>query len=562
MIFVALAVALALSACGSSSKNSGSKSSNTSKAGAAGGSVVLGAEQWPDCINPITQCANSSWLQWLVPIHVLPRLAELDEKNQFVASPLITQLPTTDNGGVTGAGKTFTVTYKLNPAAKWDDGTPITSADVKFSWQAVLKSTGSVTTAGYDQISSIDTPDPQTAVLHFMVTYNDWPDVLGGFSGVILEASKFPSGPNTGKAMQTSIGFSGGPWKLQSFTKDKEVLVKNASYWAADRIPKLDQVTFVPLTDTTKEVQALKTGQVGAIYPQPAVDNVPQLTSDPAIKSAFGTTTQYENIWFNQKPGTPFADANLRQAFTYAFDRQTFLNDIVKPFDPTVQMLNCSAWLPTVGTWCSGGPQPWSAVAPDPAKVASAMQASGYAKDSKGIWAKGGKELTLKWMENTGNKRREDTQAEFIPLLKQQGFNIVTDNSDADTMFQKRLPAGDYDFSMFIQVTSPDPTVTSILSCGNIPSAANKGQGQNDWWYCNKNADSLMNSSDAELNQATRATQIQQLDQQLFQDYVNLPLYAFPAMAAWRPDQVAGPIDQFINSPESNLWNLWAWTKA
>jgi hypothetical protein len=31
-------------------------------------------------------------------------------------------------------------------------------------------------------------------------------------------------------------------------------------------------------------------------------------------------------------------------------------------------------------------------------------------------------------------------------------------------------------------------------------------------------------------------------------------------MAAWRSDKVEGPIDAFINSPESNLWNLWDWS--
>ena len=56
-------------------------------------------------------------------------------------------------------------------------------------------------------------------------------------------------------------------------------------------------------------------------------------------------------------------------------------------------------------------------IKPDPAKVDSFMAASGYAKDSSGIWAKGGKQLVIKWMVNTGNKRRENTQAEFIPLL-------------------------------------------------------------------------------------------------------------------------------------------------
>jgi ABC-type transport system substrate-binding protein len=149
----------------------------------------------------------------------------------------------------------------------------------------------------------------------------------------------------------------------------------------------------------------------------------------------------------------------------------------------------------------------------DQSKVDSAMQASGYAKNGDGFWAKGGKVLTLKWMADIGNKRREDTQAEFIPALAKAGFKVVTDNSEHDTVFQKRLPAGDYDFSMFIQVTSPDPTVTAILACDSIPGPSNKGQGQNDWWYCNKDkADPLMASSDTELDASKRADQIHQLD--------------------------------------------------
>jgi peptide/nickel transport system substrate-binding protein len=553
-----IVLTLVAAACGSSSKKSSGNNSSSSGGGKTGGSLVFGAEQWPDCINPITQCANSSWLQWLVPIHVLPRLTELDDKNNFVASPLLTDYPTTENGGVTGADKTFTITYHLNPDAKWDDGTPITSADVQFSWRAYLDSTGSLSTTGYDKVSKIDTPDPQTAVLHFTQTYNDWPDVLGGFSGVILEKSKFPGGTNVGKEMQQTIGFSGGPWKLQSFSKDKEVLVRNDTYWDKDRLPKLDSVTFVPLTDTTQEVQAIKTGQVAAIYPQPAPDNVPQLQGG-GLKSTFGTTTQYESIWFNEKPGKPFADPNVREAFTFAFDRQLFLNDIVKPFYPTVTMLNCAAWLPTVGNWCTNNP--WSDVQPDPNHVDTAMKAGGYTKNSSGFWSKNGKELDIKWMANTGNKRREDTQAEFIPLLAKQGFKITTDNSDADTVFQKRLPAGDYDMSMFIQVTSPDPTVTAILACDSIPGPANKGQGQNDYWYCNKSSDVLMKQSDAELNVQKRQSEIASLDGQLRKDYVTLPLYAFPALAVWQPNQVAGPIDQYINNPESNFWNMWAWSK-
>jgi len=555
LLIAGLAAATVLAACGSSSKSSNGGGSGNTAAPKQGGAVVFGAEQWPDCINPINQCANSSWLQWLVPIHVLPRLMELDDKNNFVPSPLLAGDPTVS------AGPPMTVTYKLNPDAKWEpDGTPITSADVKFSLAAYLATKGSLSTAGYDQVQSVGTPNPQTAVVTFKKPYADWQDVGGGFSGVILEKAKFAS-TDVSNEMQSSIPFSGGPWMLESFSKSQEILVPNKNYWDKDRVPHLDKVTFIPTTVTATEVQDLKTGQVSAIYPQPVVDNVKALTNQPGITTAFGPTTQYENIWFNEKPGKPFADPNLREAFSYAFDREKFLNDIVKPFDPNVTMLQCAAWLPSVGNWCTN--QDWADVTPDSSKVAAAMAKSGYAKDSSGIWAKNGKELLLHWMENTGNARREATQKEFIPLLAQQGFKIVTDNSSADTMFQQRLPKGDYDFSMFIQVTSPDPTVTSILSCGQIPSAANNGNGQNDWWYCNKAADSLMTTSDAEVtDKSKREDEIHSLDKILRQDYVNLPLYAFPAMVGYRTDKISGPVTQFINNPESVFWNMWAWSQS
>jgi peptide/nickel transport system substrate-binding protein len=552
--------ALVAAACGgddddSSTGNSNGPSQTASANQKKGGNLVVGAEQWPDCLNPITQCANSSWLQWLVPIHVLPRLAELNEKNEFVASPLVTELPSLDNGGL--KQNPFTVTWHLNKDAKWDDGSPITCDDVNFTWQAYLKSTGSLSTVGYDSITKIDCPDPQTVVITFKTVYADWQDVFGGFSGVILQKSKFPNGPDTGKEMQNTIGFSGGPWILKSFSKTQEVLTPNKNYWDKDRVPLLDQVTFVPRTDTNTEVQALKSGDVSAIYPQPSSSNVPQLKGGN-IKTAFGTTTQYESLWFNEKPGKPFEDKNLRAAFMYSFDREKFLNDIVKPFNPDAKLLNCSNWSPDIGDWCDD--TQYSDIKYDPAKAEEFMAKSGYKKDGSGIWAKNGQELKIKWAVTTGNQRRADTQTEFIPLLKKEGWSISTDNSDPDTLFQQRLPAGDYDFAMFIQVTSPDPSVASILAADQIPGPSNDGKGQNQWWWNNATATKLIHQADTELDPTKRADMVHQIGQYVRDDYVTLPLYVFPAMAAWRSDKVEGPIDAFINSPESNFWNLWDWS--
>ena len=70
-----------------------------------------------------------------------PGRARRQEQLRRVAAP--DEMPTLANGGVTGSGKTFTVTYHLNPDAKWEpDGTPITSADVMFTWHAVPRHHG------------------------------------------------------------------------------------------------------------------------------------------------------------------------------------------------------------------------------------------------------------------------------------------------------------------------------------------------------------------------------------------------------------------------------------
>lgn len=70
-----------------------------------------------------------------------------------------------------------------------------------------------------------------------------------------------------------------------------------------------------------------------------------------------------------------------------------------------------------------------------------------------------------------------------------------------------------------------------------------------------------MAQSDTEISDPIkRQHAIHQLDTILRQDYVLLPLYAFPSFAAGRADKINGPIDQYINSPEGTFWNLYAWS--
>jgi ABC-type transport system substrate-binding protein len=142
--------------------------------------------------------------------------------------------------------------------------------------------------------------------------------------------------------------------------------------------------------------------------------------------------------------------------------------------------------------------------------------------------------------------------------MKKAGFNIIADNCDAACYFQQRLPALAYDMAMYINTASPDPSVTGIMACDSVPSAANGNQGQNSSGWCNKEASALMTQSDQTVDETKRTDLIHKIGKFLADDAVMLPLYQFPNIAAWRTDQVGGPVDQdasnFMGFQNINQW--------
>jgi peptide/nickel transport system substrate-binding protein len=457
-------------------------------------------------------------------------------------------------GGEVPAGG-MTLTIHLNPDAVWDDGTPITSKDLECSWKAALNTPGSLVTTGYDKITAIDTSDPQTAVVTFSEPYAAYKNLFSGPGASVLKADNFANCEDISGDMLDSVPFSGRPWKQESWSPDQQVLVPNENYWVEEDKPIAERVVMVPKADSDTEINSLKSGEVGMIFPQ-AFAGITDALNDPNIKYTPGYGTNYEALYFEQSKGGPFSDPIFREAFSKSVDRELILKSIYEPIFPGSELLQCGLWVPTVGPWCDNTQFENSY---DPAAAEALLTENGWAKDASGFWAKDGTAPTIRWMVNTGNKRREDTQALMIPDFAAKGFNVVADNSDADTVFQKRLPGLDYDLAMFISTASPDPTVTAIMSCDQIPSPENNNQGQSLSGYCNEDASALMAESDREVDENARADLIHQIGQYLVDDSVMLPLYQFPNIAAWRTDQVGGPVDEWAGNYMSAFKNLNKW---
>jgi len=554
-------IALLAAACSSDKKNNTSAGNNTDEgAQKKGGTLILGAEQWPDCLNPITQCANSSWMHWAVDEHVLPRMMDFDKDGNFVPSPVLAKEPTLDGKG---SGKNesspFSMTVEIDPNAVWDDGSPITADDFEFTWHAYLDTVGTISTIGYDKIDHMEkSNNGKTVKIVFTDTFADVFDLFGGNSAYILKKAAFKS-TDTSADLTDSIPFSAKGFKLDTFTKDQAVFSPNAKYWNSDQSPLVDKAIIKPFTDTDTELNAVKAGEVFAEFPQPS-PGIKDKLNDPNIKLTFGASVSFEGIWFDQaslkNPNTVLKDKTVREALLFAFDRQAILDNVYKNISPDVTLLQCSFWVPTVagGKYCG---DEFSDTKFDADKVKTLLEGDGWAKGSDGIYAKNGTRLSLTWQTVAGNKRREQIQDLEIPKLHDLGIEVVKDNSDADTLFQQRLPHLDTELMLFINNASPDPSVQGQLACDAIPSAENNFSGQNNYGWCNQEASGLMKQLDATTDTDKRADLTKQIGKLFRQDAVSLPLTQFPTLTVIRTDKLDGPVGDFTNAPGGGFENMY-----
>jgi peptide/nickel transport system substrate-binding protein len=431
----------------------------------------------------------------------------------------------------------MTVTVNLSPDAVWEDGSPITVADVECTWRANLNTPGSITTVGYDQISGVEQGDSEKqAIINFSATYGPYKTLFNP----IIKAAAVENCDDISGDFQTEMPNSGRPLMLDQWSPEQSVLVPNPNYWGDDKAVA-DQYVFKPYADQDTEIASILAGEADFAYPQFS-DTLAASVQDPNITFELAAGLQFEGLWFQQLEG-PFADPDFRAAFSMSIDREALFDQIYKPifdaadFDAT--LLNCGPIIE--GPYC---PEDNFQNTYDPAAAEQTLTDAGWEKNGDGMWAKDGNVPEIRWMVNTGNLRRENTQDYLIPLLAQAGFNVVADNCEAECVFQQRLPALDYDLGMYIQTPQPDPSyLTPILTCDNIPTEENNFQGQNQSGWCNQEASDKLHEADVTTDPDARTALIKDALLATNTDHVMLPLVNYPSSGVWRTDKVSGPMD-------------------
>jgi peptide/nickel transport system substrate-binding protein len=528
--------------------------------GRQGGSITVAAEQWPQCLNPITSCTSSLPDTWTVANQVLPRAMEITPRGDYVASPVLSEEPSQANGGLRQSPN-YSVTFRISKEAVWDDGSPITSRDFAFTWRAVMatKPQSANTTYGYDHIQSVDASQPKVAVVTFRDVWPDWRDLFGGAS-YLLKAAAFPRGPDLSTAMATDIPFSAGPWKLQSWTPDQAVLVANHRYWDKQRTPHLDHVTIVRRDNPTSQLDELLAGRVAAIYPTPTPSMTDTLTS-PGVRFTAGGGPSFEGIFFNlAKP--PVNDVQVREAVAYALDRQAIADATIGRAIPGSRVLNCG-WLIVISDLCDNSH--FADLTHQPARAKAILEQAGWTEGRDGVLTKDGKKLTLEWSTTSCGKGCEDritSEQLAAQQLHATGIEVTVRNAGPGDLFTNRLPQGDFTIANYAQLAvGLDPAgMDALYASGQIPSAANDYSGGNLSFWNNPAIDALIAQAANTFDQRARVRIYRTIDTVVRHEVVWLPLYETPTIIAWRNDRLAGPIDADVSSYYGGFANLYEWS--
>lgn len=233
----------------------------------------------------------------------------------------------------------LTYTFQIRENAKWSNGDPVVAKDFEYAWKYMLNPDTASPAAflAYFIKGAEDYNGGDGSVDDVMVTAKDEKTLevvleqpTGFFLDVLTNPAFFPinhkvaeENPNWHAEADTFVG--NGPFKLDSWKHDEEmVFVKNEHYWDVDSV-KLDKVHFAMVNDSNTQYQMFQSGELDTA-------SIPPELSDELINGDNVFIGPYGGLEFYRFNLTmePFQNKKIRQAFSLAVNREDIAKYVVK----------------------------------------------------------------------------------------------------------------------------------------------------------------------------------------------------------------------------------------
>jgi peptide/nickel transport system substrate-binding protein len=527
---------------------------SASEAAVRGGTAIVAIWQEPSTLAPLY--ANQT-VSDIVNYGVLEGLSETTNDGKYVPH-LAKSVPDVANGGVTVTGTKMDVKWELLPNLKWSDGQPVTSADIKYTWQIWMKDPKVNSRTGYSEIDSIDTPNDLTALVHFKSIYAPYPTMFSQ----LMPKHLLENEPDISKTDYNRKPMGTGPFKITEFKAgDSITLEKNANYRLAPEKPYLDKIIFRSVPSVQTAMAQLKASEVQAVWNLTAdqavdlekvgglvVQNVP----GPSVERIeLNTAENKENTDPNSR-NPVLGDIAVRKALLYATPKQQIIDKLF--------FGKFKAGTSPVSQGWAAYKEPQEGY--DPKKANDTLEAAGWKKGADSIRAKDGVRATLMYTTTTGDATREKVQQVLVDEWKAVGIEVKIQNQPSSVLLSGSCTAkdprklGSFDLVQYASSPGIDPhtTVFTRYHSKNIPTVANCA-GQNYTRVKNADMDKAIDEAGSTLDLEKRKAAYARALKLLNEQYVIIWLYdrsdidaRQDALRGWQP-----------NAWQRFTWNVEDW---
>lgn len=511
--------------------------------------------------------ASGAIIRFIIPglIGVNPDTADY-EKNRYDA--LVTDWTVSEDG------KTYT--FKLRDDWTWSDGTPITSADSLYTWNAIKSGVVDVGVIGYlvDVIDTVEAPDPTTLVVTFKEADCTAIGNAASLSPVPshILPTDFAELNNADYNMNPTV--SGGVFKFAEFRAGEQVsLLANQSYGGAPGAVIPTGYIYKNVPDQNVLVAQFKAGELNVID-NPAVGARADLVANPELNMYSYPGNAWDYLALNyadptnpqsayDADGNPidqghhplFGDLRVREAVAKAIDVDAIIQGAV--FGEGVRMPAYT--IPA--SWAFNKDLP--VIAQDVEAAKALLDEAGFVDHDNDpntprvcqgcLYAAEGTPLRFTLYTNEGNARRTAVGTIVQDELKQVGFEVDFQTIDFNTLLDI-MDAQTFDAFIlgWRQGYPDDPDLTQIFASQSDVV----GTGSNNVSYNNPKFDEL-NLKARTLpgcDPAERAKIYYEIQELMQKDLPYIPLYAINGMYGARKE-----VQGFDPRPSNWTWNIETW---
>ena len=380
-------------------------------------------------------------------------------------------------------GKTYT--FYLNKDAKWHDGTPITAADVQFSFDALANpDVGSSYTQTFldsteswrvidDHTFEVVAKEPLFTFLYDLVT---WIVPKHLWENVPVKSWRTDGGA-TGQDPSRVVG--SGAWKFQEWKQGESVsLVRNDDYY--QKPPYLESYVMRIWPDQTAVINALLNGEMDAAGLEPA--DVQTVKGTEGLIVATYPTRGFTFYMTNLDPDKTklFQDVEVRQALLFGLDRDSIVHDILLD-----NALVAQGTQPVI-SYAYAPDRITTHYDFDPDKAKALLAQAGWTdSNGDGVVEKDGTPLSFEMLYSSGSPTIDQLVAYMQDAWKAIGVQMTPRAMEFSAMIQ--VLTGDHNFDIALLGFAWDATFIqdAMFGCTQYEGGFNMVK------YCNPEVDKL-----------------------------------------------------------------------